>query len=159
MSKLNFARVAVGLAVVVLTTGSALAKSPRQKVAIEPRAVREIRAVLDLQTLCWNRRDLKGFMEGYWRSPELTFFSGGTETAGWDKTFARYRQRYQGLGNEMGSLQFTDLKVELLGDRAAFARGRYNLKMKSGDSGGLFTLTFRKLAGGWKIVHDHTSSS
>ncbi|MEK6302537.1 MAG: nuclear transport factor 2 family protein [Acidobacteriota bacterium] len=158
MSKLNFARAAVGLALIVVTTGAALA-SPRQKKASEPRAVREIRAVLDRQTECWNRRDLKGFMEGYWRSPELTFFSGGTETSGWDKTFARYRQRYQGLGNEMGRLDFTNLKVELFGDGAAFVRGRYHLKMASGDSGGLFTLTFRKLAGGWKIVHDHTSSS
>ena len=125
----------------------------------ESPSVREIRAVLDRQVVCWNRRDLKCFMEGYWRSPALTFFPGGTETTSWDKTFARYRQRYQGLGNEMGLLDFTDLKIELLGDRAAFARGRYHLKMTSGDSGGLFTLTFRKFADGWKIIHDHTSTN
>jgi len=158
MSKLSLSRAGLGLSLVIIAAVPVFARRPQAKPA-EPRAVREIRAVLDRQTECWNRRDLKGFMEGYWRSPELTFFSGGIETSGWDKTYARYRQRYQGLGNEMGQLEFTDLKVELLGDRAAFARGRYHLKMTKGDSGGLFTLTFRKLADGWRIVHDHTSTS
>lgn len=158
MSKLNFARAAAGLALVVVTIGSALA-GPAQNKSGEPRSVREIRAVLDRQVECWNRRDLEGFMEGYWRSPALTFYSGGTETSSWDKTLERYRQRYQSAGNEMGHLEFSDLKIELLGERAAFVRGRYHLKMASGDSGGLFTLTFRELPDGWKIVHDHTSSS
>ena len=156
MSKPSFAGAAVGLALVVITTGAALAS---QNKSAEPRSVREIRAVLDRQVECWNRRDLEGFMEGYWRSPELTFYSGGTSTSSWDKTIERYRQRYQSAGAEMGRLDFSDLKIEMLGARAAFVRGRYHLKMTSGDSAGLFTLTFRKLVGGWRIIHDHTSSS
>ena len=123
-----------------------------------PRAVREIRAVLDRQVEAWNRRDLEGFMQGYWHSPDLTFYSGGTVVAGWEPTLERYRKRYQSAGNEMGKLEFLDLKIELLGPASAFVRGRYRLKMSSSEPGGLFTLTFRKFADGWKIVHDHTSS-
>jgi beta-aspartyl-peptidase (threonine type) len=141
-----------------MAAGSVLG-GPRQNRPAESVAVKQIRAVLDRQVECWNRRDLEGFMDGYWRSPELTFYSGGTETSSWDKTLERYRQRYQSAGNEMGRLDFSSVRIELLGDRAAFVRGRYHLKMASGDSGGLFTLTFRKLPAGWKIVHDHTSSS
>ena len=59
----------------------------------------------------------------------------------------------------MGHLDFSELKIEILGERAAFVRGRWRLKMAASEPGGLFTLTFRKLAGGWKIVHDHTSSN
>lgn len=158
MSKLNCAKPGLVLLLVIVSAGAALG-SPRKKKPVEPVAVKEIRAVLDRGVECWNRRDLKGFMEAYWRSPELTFFSGGTETSSWDKTFARYRQRYQGLGNEMGRLEFTDLKIELLGERAAFARGRWRLKMTASEPGGLFTLTFRKFADGWKIIHDHTSTN
>lgn len=157
MSKLNFTR-AVGLALVGIATISAPASSRQEKPA-EARSVREIRAVLDRQVECWNKRDLEGFMEGYWRSPELTFYSGGTKTSSWDKTIERYRERYQSAGAEMGRLEFLDLKIEMLGERAAFVRGRYHLKMTNAEPAGLFTLTFRKLAGGWKIVHDHTSSS
>ena len=43
-----------------------------------------IRAVLDSQVSAWNRGDLEGFMTGYWNSPDLTFFSAGTQTSGWD---------------------------------------------------------------------------
>lgn len=124
-----------------------------------PSASDEIRAVLDRQVEAWNRRDLEGFMDGYWRSPELTFFSNSIVTSGWDATLQRYRQRYQSDGREMGKLQFLDLKIEELGPRAAFVRGRFHLNMTSGESSGLFTLTFKKLEAGWKIVHDHTSSS
>jgi beta-aspartyl-peptidase (threonine type) len=115
--------------------------------------------VLDRQVEAWNRRDLEGFMQGYWHSPELTFYSGGTVVSGWETTLARYRNRYQGEGHEMGQLDFLDLKIELLGPSAAFVCGRFHLKMSSGESGGLFTLTFRKFPDGWKIIHDHTSTS
>ena len=130
----------------------------RQRTVEDP-AVKGIRDVLDRQVQAWNRRDLEGFMQGYWHSPELTFYSGGTIVSGWEQTLARYRNRYQSEGNEMGHLQFTALKIELLGPGAAFVRGRFYLKMTSSESSGVFTLTFKKLAGGWKIIHDHTSTA
>lgn len=158
MSKLNWAK--PGLVLLLgIAFGAVVPASPRQNKAAEPAAVREIRKVLDRQVEAWNRRDLEGYMDGYWRSPELTYYSGGTALSSWDKTLERYRQRYQSAGNEMGQLDFSELKIEMLGERAAFVRGRWRLKMTTGEPGGLFTLTFRKLAGGWKIVHDHTSSS
>ena len=147
---------AVLLIVFAMPAGSVSAK---QKSARESRPAREIRAVLDRQVEAWNRRDLEGFMQGYWHSPDLTFYSGGTITAGWEPTLERYRNRYQSAGNEMGKLEFLDLKIELLGPAAAFVRGRYHLKMTSSEPSGLFTLTFRKFADGWKIIHDHTCST
>ena len=133
--------------------------SARQKRAAEAKPVQDIRQVLARQVAAWNHRDLEGFMKGYWRSPELTFYSGGTTVSGWEETLGRYRNRYQSAGKEMGKLEFTDLKIELLGPSAAFVRGQFHLKMNSSDSDGLFTLTFRKFADGWKIIHDHTSTA
>ena len=138
---------------------AAVPAQARQVTVREPGSAHEIRRVLGRQVESWNRRDLEGFMLGYWHSPELTFYSGGTMVSGWETTLARYRNRYQGEGHEMGQLDFLDLKIELLGPSAAFVRGRFHLKMSSGESGGLFTLTFRKFPDGWKIIHDHTSTS
>lgn len=121
--------------------------------------VQAIRKVLTQQVEAWNKQDLEGFMRGYWHSSELTFYSGGTTVSGWEETLGRYKNRYLSVGNEMGKLEFTDLKIELLGSNAAFVRGRFHLKLSSGDQSGLFTLTFKKLADGWKIIHDHTSTS
>ena len=117
-----------------------------------------IRHLLQAQVDAWNAHDLEGFMKGYWRSPDLTFFSGANATTGWQTTLDHYRQRYQGQGKEMGKLDFYDLYVDLLGTDAAFVRGHWHLAMKSGkEEGGLFTLVLKKFPEGWRIVHDHTS--
>jgi beta-aspartyl-peptidase (threonine type) len=147
------------IAIFFVVSALTVSVSARQKKSSVRRDMNEIRAVLDRQVEAWNHHDLEGFMQGYWHSRDLTFYSGGTVVSGWEETLARYRNRYQSAGNEMGRLEFTDLKIELLGPAAAFVRGRFHLKMTGGESGGLFTLTFRKLADGWKIIHDHTSSS
>jgi ketosteroid isomerase-like protein len=119
----------------------------------------EIRAVLEAQVAAWNKGKLEEFMEGYWRSPELSFFSGGRKLAGWEATLERYRKTYQSEGREMGKLDFSDLEVQLLAENAALVRGRWRLKMNDGkELGGLYTLIFRRFDKGWKIVHDHTSS-
>jgi beta-aspartyl-peptidase (threonine type) len=117
-----------------------------------------IRAVLDAQVAAWNKGDLEGFMKGYWASPELTFFSGGQRTQGWQATLERYRKRYQAEGQEMGKLTFSDLQIELLGPDSAFVRGRWQLERKKDRPGGLYTLIFKRFPEGWRIVHDHTSS-
>jgi uncharacterized protein (TIGR02246 family) len=147
-------KAATAAGLVILTCVIANGK-PRQAKSAE----REIRAVLDRQVEAWNSHKLDGFMAGYWKSPDLTFFSGGTREAGWDQTMQRYIDRYTGEGKEMGTLDFSELKIELLGPRAAFVRGKWHLKLNKGDAGGLFTLIFRKQDGGWKIIHDHTSTS
>src|SRR5262245_29558002 len=120
---------------------------------------KQIRDVLDAQVAGWNRGDLEVFMHGYWRSPRLSFFSGANKLAGWEQTLDRYRQRYQSEGREMGTLEFSNIEVEFLGPRSAFVTGKWQLKMKSGEASGLFTLVFKRFAQGWKIVHDHTSAS
>jgi uncharacterized protein (TIGR02246 family) len=119
-----------------------------------------VRRLLEEQQQAWNRHDLEGFMSGYWNSPDLTFFSGAQQTAGWQGAIDRYRKNYQQAGKEMGRLEFRDLTIEPLGNEAAFVRGSYHLTMSDGKTPhGLFTLIFRKVPGGWKIVHDHTSAA
>jgi beta-aspartyl-peptidase (threonine type) len=118
----------------------------------------EVKHTLDAQVAAWNKKDLAGYMAGYWKSDLLTFYSGGTITRGWQATLERYRKRYQGEGKEMGTLEFRELTVEPLGPEAAVARGRFHLAMSAGkELDGLFTVIFKKLPEGWRIVHDHSS--
>lgn len=116
-----------------------------------------IRKVLDAQVKAWNKGDLPGFMEGYWNSPDLSFFSGNNKTSGWQATLERYRQKYQGEKKEMGKLSFTDLSIETLGANHALVKGRFHLKMKNESPTGLFTLILKRTPAGWRILHDHTS--
>jgi beta-aspartyl-peptidase (threonine type) len=124
----------------------------------DPRT--EVERVLHMQQDAWNRHNLDGFMSGYWNSPELTFFSGAKENHGWQSTMDRYRAKYASPGHEMGKLEFSDLRIEMLGTESAFVRGAWHLTMLDGKTPhGLFTLIFQKFPDGWKIVHDHTSSA
>jgi uncharacterized protein (TIGR02246 family) len=117
-----------------------------------------IRKVIEDQQTAWNRRDLEAFMAGYWNSSDLTFFSGAHESRGWQAALDRYKNNYQGAGHEMGKLEFSNLRIEMLGPEAALVRGEFHLTMTDGRTPhGLFTLVFRKFHEGWKIVHDHSA--
>ncbi len=145
---------AVAGVILLLTAGLLLA----QRETKDPEEAAVAR-VLQAQVQAWNAHNLEGFMAGYWKSPELSFFSGGSQTYGWEQTLARYRDRYQSAGAEMGTLEFSGLNIQRLSADAAFVRGQFHLKMSSGkESSGIFTLIFRKFPDGWRIIHDHTSS-
>jgi ketosteroid isomerase-like protein len=142
---------------VMFLIASAAAQIPHQS-ASSGNGKAAIEHVLRTQVEAWNRHDLDAFMAGYWNSPELTFFSGAKETSGWQGTLDRYRSKYNSPGHEMGTLEFSALRIEMLGPEAAFVRGAWHLTMPDSKTPhGLFTLVFRKFPEGWKIVHDHTS--
>ena len=117
-----------------------------------------LRKILDSQTAAWNRGDLVAFMEGYWHSPEVTFFAGDTITKGWEPTLERYRNKYQSAGKQMGRLSFSDEKIQMLDSNAALVTARWHLQMSDGKTlEGLTTLLCKRLPEGWRIVHDHSS--
>jgi beta-aspartyl-peptidase (threonine type) len=119
-----------------------------------------IERVLRTQQEAWNHHDLDAFMAGYWNSADLTFFSGARQTSGWRATLDRYKTTYASPGHEMGTLEFSALRIEMVCPESAFVRGAWHLTMPDGKTPhGLFTLIFRKFPDGWKIVHDHTSAA
>ena len=117
----------------------------------------DIRHVLDDQVAAWNKGDLAGFMKGYWNSKDLTFVSGKDVTRGWQETLDRYKKRYQSEGKEMGKLAFSDVEVRELAAGVALVTGKWELKLSKETIGGRYSLVFKRLADGWRIVHDHTS--
>jgi ketosteroid isomerase-like protein len=144
----------------LITTGFPTTSQKAGSAAPASSGETAVELVLRTQQDAWNRHDLEAFMAGYWNSPELTFFSGATERKGWQATIDRYRAAYASPGHEMGQLEFSGLRIEMLGADAAFVRGSWHLTMGDGKTPhGLFTLVFRRFPEGWKIVHDHTSAA
>ena len=120
------------------------------------RVEAQIRAVMDEQAAAWNRGDIDGFMQGYWRSEDLVFVSGTNVTRGWQPTLDRYKKSYDSRA-KMGTLSFTGLEINVLSKDSAYVLGTWSLKRESDEPGGKFTLIFRKFKEGWRVVHDHTS--
>ena len=117
----------------------------------------QIRAVLEAQTAAWNRADVDGYMDGYWRSEELRFGSGDTVVYGWRATRDRFAVRYD-TAEKMGRLWMSDQVIEVFSETDAMVFGRWHLQRKDEELGGLFTLHFKKFDGQWLIVSDHSSS-
>jgi ketosteroid isomerase-like protein len=115
-----------------------------------------IRAILDAQVVAWNRGDIDAFMAGYARSPKTTFVSGDEVTHGWQTVRDRYAKKYDSR-EKMGTLTFSGLTITSLCDDAAMVLGSWRLKRKDEQLQGKFTLLFRRLPEGWRIVLDHTS--
>ena len=140
------------LIILVIAVAGAFSQSASQKT----RIAAEIRKVMDDQVAAWNRGDIDAFMAGYWQSENLTFISGTDVTRGWQPTLERYKKGYDSRA-KMGVLKFSDLEFNVLAKDAAVVLGSWALTREKDNPHGKFTLTFRKLKDGWRIVMDHTS--
>jgi len=123
-----------------------------------PNEASKLTAVLMEQQDAWNEGDIEGFMQGYLRSDQLRFASGGDITLGWDETLSRYQKRYSDRAI-MGTLKFDIRDVTVLDHDDGLVFGQWTLIRNSDMPTGLFTLHLKKTEDGWKIVSDHTSSA
>lgn len=115
----------------------------------------DIEKILTRQSEAWNKGDILGFMETYWKDERMTFSSGGEMRRGWQATLDRYKSSYP--KEKMGQLRFDQLEVISLGTDSAFATGDWHLDLNGEKKDGNFSLVLRKIGGAWKIVHDHSS--
>jgi len=123
-----------------------------------PGAEAAVRAVLAGQVEAWNRGSIDDFMAGYDATEGTRFASGGDVTMGWETVRQRYRARYASR-EAMGRLEFSGLDVRVLSADDALVFGRWKLARAQDEPTGLFTLLMHRTPAGWRVVHDHTSSS
>ena len=142
----------------VRTQAEEVRSSASQSVKRNTKAVAAVLAVLDAQRDAWNQGDVEGYMDGYARTPDITFISGDSLTRGWETVHDRYKKNYDSR-EKMGTLTFSDLEPTVLSPDAVMVLGRWHLKRTIDEPHGRFTLIFRRTKAGWRIVHDHTSSA
>jgi len=143
----NMSKLTVLLSIIVLISCSNSNRIQDEQAILE---------VIGQQAKAWNRGDVEGYMQGYWKSEKLRFASGDKVTYGWQQTLNNYKKSYPSK-TKMGELVFSEIKIEILSENEALAFGRWKLIRKGDNPQGLFTLHFHKFADGWKIVSDHTS--
>src|SRR5438445_6148160 len=84
--------------------------------------------------------------------PAMTLPAAGKKF--WIATEKKYSDRA-----EMGTLTFSNLEITPLSNDSAVALGSWKLNRANDQPHGRFTLIFRRLPEGWRIVHDHTSAA
>ena len=115
----------------------------------------EIQNIINQQEKAWNEGDIEGFMEYYWNSEKFTFQSGNNRIRGWQSLLHRYKKNYS--GENQGKLNFSDIEINVLTDEYAYVLGRWKVALADTTNQGLFTLIFKQLPEGWRIINDHTS--
>ena len=116
----------------------------------------EIRSLLQKQTEAWNRGDVEGFMEGYWKNDSLMFIGKSGITYGWQQTLDNYKKGYPDK-TAMGFLTFTLIEIKPLSKKYYSVVGKWHLKRSIGDIGGHYTLLLKRIQGQWVVVSDHSS--
>jgi uncharacterized protein (TIGR02246 family) len=117
---------------------------------------KEIRQLLTVQTEAWNRGDLEGFMQTYWKSDSLMFIGKNGVQHGWQQTLENYKRSYSDT-TKMGKLSFDILEVKQLSPEYYYVVGKWMLKRTIGDLSGHYDLLIRRIKGRWYIVSDHSS--
>jgi ketosteroid isomerase-like protein len=131
-----------------ILAGTALAQPSKDEAAI--------RHLMANQVDAWNKGNIDEFMKGYWKDDSLVFIGKAGPSYGYHQALTNYKKNYSSA-DQMGKLFFDLLKVKRLSADYYFVIGKWFLKRKVGDIGGIYTLLFRKINGQWRIVVDHTS--
>lgn len=122
----------------------------------QPADEKIIRSLIEEQRLLWNKGDISGFMETYWKSDSLMFIGKTGVTYGWQNTLENYKKGYPDTA-AMGKLTFNLLQVKKLSGTCFFVVGKWHLTRSIGNVQGHFSLLFRKINQKWVIVADHSS--
>jgi uncharacterized protein (TIGR02246 family) len=117
---------------------------------------KEIRNLLATQTEAWNRGDIEGFMQTYWKSDSLMFIGKSGIHWGWQETLNNYKKAYPDT-TAMGKLSFVIIQVKELSPEYYYIVGKWMLKRTIGDLSGHYDLLLRKIKGSWVIIADHSS--
>lgn len=126
------------------------------KVAYDVKTEEEaVRAVIDAAQIAWNNGDLEGFMESYWKSDSLQFYSKRGLNHGWQEALDGYKRGYPDLSS-MGTLHFDIVSVTPIGEVGFVVLGKYTVTRVDNTLEGAFTLIFKKKDGRWVAVYDHT---
>lgn len=120
------------------------------------KAEADIKSVMKMQETAWSDGDVHQFMEGYWKSENLSFVGKSGINKGWETTLNNYIKGYPDKA-AMGTLTFDILEMNRISNEAYHMIGRYTLVRDIDKPTGLFTLIWKYIDGQWLIVSDHTS--
>jgi ketosteroid isomerase-like protein len=116
-----------------------------------------IQTVLDSQLAHWNRGDIPGFMEGYWKSDSMYFITSKGFRAGHRATLEAYQKSYPDRA-AMGTLRFNIHRIAPLDSHGelSIVHGDWEIGGSQKANKGPFSLIFKRLPEGWRIITDHT---
>jgi len=108
----------------------------------------------------WNAHDIEGYMQLYWKSPELLVVRGSEQFNGWQQLHDSYVNGYPNR-SAMGSIELVRIQVRLVKPDLALALTWWTINFPSSHQKvvGTTTMNLQKFDDGWKIVASHSGAN
>lgn len=104
----------------------------------------------------WNRHDLDGYLDAFWRSDALVVVVEGEAVHGWNLLSKAFHGGYPNP-SEMGSLTLDRVQVQMLAVDLAEVLDWDTVTFPKKKEFGTSTIVMKKLPEGWRVVLMHTS--
>jgi beta-aspartyl-peptidase (threonine type) len=119
----------------------------------------QIHAVLLKMLDRWNAHDIEGYLEVYWKSPELLVIVDSEQFSGWQQLHDSYVNGYPDR-NSMGFIQPRRIQVKILRPNLALALVWWSISFPNSKQKvvGNTTMNLQKFDDGWKVVAAHFST-
>jgi hypothetical protein len=108
----------------------------------------------------WNAHDIEGYLEVYWKSPELLVVIDSEQFNGWQQLHDSYIDGYPDR-NAMGFINPARSQVKLLKPDLALALTWWSVTFSTSKRRvvGNTTMDLQKFDDGWKVVASHSSTA
>ena len=115
-----------------------------------------IRLLLDESVAAWNRGDLDGHLAD--NADSISFMTGKGPIIGRHRTAEALRRSFFRDGKPIQQLRFEQVTIRRLGEGHALVVGRFVLEGGGEpEHSGWFSTVWERQAGGWRVIHDHSS--
>ena len=108
----------------------------------------------------WNAHDIEGYLDVYWKSPELLIVVDSEQFSGWRQLHDSYCNGYPDRA-AMGFIQPKRIQVKLLRPDMALALTWWSITFPTSKQTvvGNTTMDLQKFDDGWKVIAAHSSTS
>jgi uncharacterized protein (TIGR02246 family) len=108
----------------------------------------------------WNAHDVDGYLEAYWKSPQLLVVVDSEQYNGWQQLHDSYAKAYPDRSS-MGYFNPARIQIKLLKPDLALVLSWWSISFPNSKQRvvGNTTMNLQKFSDAWKIVAAHSSTT
>jgi uncharacterized protein (TIGR02246 family) len=108
----------------------------------------------------WNAKDIEGYLETYWKSPNLLFVIDTEQVNGWQQLHDSYINGYPDK-KSMGTLTSARIQIRLIHPNIATSLTWWSISYPDSKKkvAGNTTAVLERFEDGWKIIISHSSTA
>jgi hypothetical protein len=142
----------------LVTAPTDVAPAATPALTVQQEDVQAITQVLNDQYAAWNRRDLDGYLEAFWKSPNLLYELDTQVVFGWEDAKAMIERDYANR-DAMGIAIPERIQVNVISADNATTVDWWTVQFKTTRVHGISTAAWKKFPEGWRMITAHASSS